>query len=91
MAVNVDGWMIPENQVKTYMRDREACAQRLMRIMEEQGLSAHRMWRGSEDGEAVVGLNPQGEIVLAEHLDPGTVKKVTLLPDDEALLNFLRR
>lgn len=71
--VNVDGYAIRRSMLETYLEDREQLAERLMRLMQQKGLKTERRWAGSEDGEAVLGLNAKGSIVAWMHLDPDSI------------------
>lgn len=79
--VQVDAYLIPEERAAQYVADRERLAAFASAYMTQFCASVQRCWQGSEDGEAVVGLNEAGEIISMIHLDPDGVRSLDK-PDD---------
>lgn len=86
--VNVDGYEIRRSMLETYLEDREQLAERLMRLMQQKGLTADRKWAGSQDGEAVVGCDANNQIVALMHLNPFEINDAKSL-DDDALWDWI--
>ena len=68
--VKVDAYLIPEDEAEEYIRKREFYAGKAAEIFGEFCHSVTRQWAGSEDGEAVTGLDEDGELMMLVHLDP---------------------
>lgn len=47
----------------------ETQAEALWKCLEDRGLAPSLDWAGSEDGEAIIGRNPAGDIVILFHLE----------------------
>lgn len=62
--------MIPNEDLEQYIADRERLAARAIELLTPFCASVERHWQGSEDGEAVVGYDAQGNIFSHVHLDP---------------------
>ena len=82
--VLVDAYLIPADQADAYIAAREALAERATRVLQAMCSSVERCWAGSQDGEAIVGLDADGEIQALTHLDPDAVDALGEL-DDEGL------
>lgn len=78
----VDAYLIPDEEVATYVENRRYVARRALDIYESAGYEAARDFVGSEDGEAVVARDEQGELRHLMHLDPDGVAQ--MLEADEA-------
>ena len=85
--VQVDAYMVPEERAARYIADRERLAAFSIAYMTQFCASVQRCWEGSEDGEAVVGMNEAGEIISLIHLDPDGVR---LLDKPDELKEYLR-
>ena len=85
--VQVDAYMIPVERAEQYIADRETLAALAIELMTPFCASVERCWQGSEDGEAIVGLNGAGEILSMIHLDPDGIK---LLDNVVALKEYLQ-
>lgn len=85
--VQVDAYMIPEESAAQYIADRERLAAVAIAYMSRFCTFVERCWQGSEDGEAIVGLDEAGEIISMIHLDPDGVRLLDR-PDD--LQDYLR-
>lgn len=83
----VDAYMVPDEDVDEYIADRERLAALAIKILTPSCALVERCWQGSEDGEAVVGFNAEGEILSMIHLDPDGIE---LLGKPEALRAYLR-
>lgn len=70
----IDSYNIPNSEVEQYVKDREALAIEINNFYSSLGLKVKRCFAGSEDGEAIIGLNKQGEIEKFIYLDPETVE-----------------
>ncbi len=86
----VDAYWIPENEAGQYIAAREETARRLTQAIQSFCPGVERCWAGSEDGEAVVGLDSKGELMVVMHLDPYTIEEVQAMTDEE-LLSYLQR
>ncbi len=72
--VLVDSYYIPEEEAAQYIQDREFFAQKATEVFAEFCHSVTRDWKGSQDGEAVLGLNKEGSLIALVHLDPSDVE-----------------
>ena len=72
----VDGWHIPEEQADAYIRERERFAKLALHFYGGRCASVCRDFKGSEDGEAVLGLDANGEIQYILHLDPMNLEEM---------------
>ena len=79
--VQVDAYCIPSSEVEVYKAQREELAEKALRFFETFCHHTSRDWAGSQDGEAVVGLNKQNEIIALIHLDPDGVEFMNQYPD----------
>lgn len=74
-STRVDAYFIPNNEVKTYIENREKGYLCVKSILEEKGMCVARAYHGSEDGEAILykkdGIN---DWFFLTHLDPGFVE-----------------
>ena len=90
--VQVDAYMVPSSEVELYKRQREELAEAALSFFGTFCYSVAREWAGSQDGEAVVGCNVNGEIIALIHLDPGGIEMMqkcnTLLEFNKALLEY---
>lgn len=68
--VKVDAYFVPFDEEEQYRKDREELALRAEMIFKEFCAIVKRDWAGSEDGEAITGLNENGELIALIHLDP---------------------
>lgn len=76
-ATLVDGWYIPDDEVEQYCADREHCAALAAKLFTTFCHEVTLDWAGSEDGEAVVGLGDDGELIALVHLDPRNIEMLT--------------
>lgn len=88
--VSIDGWQIPATEAEAYRAARERTARRALEVLQAICARTDRRWAGSEDGEAVVGLDADDELVAVIHLDPSTVERAESM-DDGALEDWIRR
>lgn len=88
--VKVDAYLVEAVHAHAYIAQREQAAARAMQAMRGFYHRVDRCRAGSQDGEAVVGINAKGEIVAMIHLDPQGVERIHSLPDD-ALAEMLRQ
>lgn len=66
----VDAYYIPDEEVEQYRKDREHYAEKATEIFSRHCHSVRRDFKGSQDGEAIIGSDASGEITLFVHLDP---------------------
>ena len=67
----VDAYRVPACEAEAYRARREQLAQAARAHFRAAGCAAvQRCWAGSEDGEAVVGLDENGALLCLVHLDP---------------------
>lgn len=83
----VDAYWVPNSEAGQYIADREALAEVATEFLKPFCASVERCWKGSEDGEAIVGMNSVGEIISLIHLDPDGV---ALLRKPEQLKAYLQ-
>ena len=83
----VDAYMVPNEEVDQYIADREELAAVAIGLMSPFCASVERCWKGSQDGEAIVGLDSAGEIISMIHLDPDGIE---LLHKPDELKAYLR-
>ena len=87
----VDAYLIPAEQADAYIAAREALADKATRVLQEMCVSVERCWAGSQDGEAIVGLDAHGEIQALTHLDPDAVDALGALDDEGLRAWFLQQ
>lgn len=73
----VDGYMIPDDKAEQYIAAREKCAALVLDILKDKYAYAERMFKGSQDGEAVVGLDKNRQLEYLIHLDPPNIIKLS--------------
>lgn len=66
----VDAYYIPDEYLPMYLEDRQVYTEKAYRLFEEWSDSVSIDYKGSQDGEALVGRDAQGEILYFIHLDP---------------------
>ena len=90
--VRVDAYCVSSSEEKSYRADREELATRSLKVFGKYFHSTERCWAGSEDGEAVVGLNEKGELRALIHLDPMGIDLLKQNPSEiefeKALLDY---
>lgn len=86
----VDAYMVPNKHVDQYIADREKLAAIATELMKPFCASVERCWKGSQDGEAIVGFNSAGEIVSMIHLDPDGIELLNKPKELEAYLQVRR-
>ena len=87
--VKIDAWMIPEAEAPRYEADREKAAQAMEKALQARYHHTARRFRGSEDGEAVVGLDEKGEMQCLIHLDPSNVAAAVRALDADTFEDFI--
>lgn len=70
----VYGWHIPEEEADEYIRIREGFAAKALDFYAQRFHSVRRDFKGSQDGEAVLGLDEKGELQCVLHLDPMNIE-----------------
>lgn len=85
----IDGYLIPKKEVGAYKRNRKRARKLLLQAMESVCYRACTAFRGSEDGEAVLGLNKQGEIMAIIHLSPGDVDAILKAHEEGTLVEWI--
>lgn len=88
-SVYIDSYSIPKRFAAEFIEAREHCAEQASAVMREFCASVSREWAGSEDGEAVVGCDKNGEIICMIHLDPTGVKRINDALEKNSLKEFL--
>ncbi|WP_229136195.1 hypothetical protein, partial [Bacillus anthracis] len=84
----IDAYLIPNKMVKQYIEDREKLALEIQKYYNSLGLKSKRCFLGSEDGEAVVGIDKEGELIKLIHLDPETIEG---MQNNKNLTTFFRK
>lgn len=87
--VLIDNYWVDEADAPRYLAERARAAELATCAMSTFCASVTRRWAGSEDGEAVVGLDAEGSIRSVVHLDPGDVALILSLSPDR-LIDYLR-
>lgn len=72
--VLVDSYYIPKEQAEEYSKDREYYAQKTKEIFAKFCYEVVRDWKGSQDGEGILGRDRSGELIAVVHLDPDFVE-----------------
>lgn len=72
-STRVDAYIVPNNEAKTYIEDREKLAELLLSKFAEKGLKTERCFRNSEDGEAICSYDEDGNINNMVYLDPSAI------------------
>ncbi|PKK39507.1 hypothetical protein ABB02_01221 [Clostridiaceae bacterium JG1575] len=85
----VDSVYIPDAMVEEYVKDREHLAEEATKIFKKYCVSVSRDYKGSQDGEAIVGRNADGEIQMFVHLDPHDIKAMKKAHKKGTLEQFL--
>ena len=85
----VDAYYIPDEEVDEYRKDREYYAQKAAEIFAKHCYSVTRDWKGSQDGEAILGLNEEGTLIMLVHLDPDDVHSMKEADAEGELEKFL--
>ncbi|PKK38674.1 hypothetical protein ABB02_01980 [Clostridiaceae bacterium JG1575] len=94
-AVKVDGmtlvgsYYIPDDLVDEYLRNRKELARKARRIFKKYCHSVCRDFKGSQDGEALIGLDEHGKIKMFIHLDPDGIDAMRAAEDEGTLEQFL--
>lgn len=88
--VKVDAYWIPAADAPAYIAARQRTVQRVDALLRQFCVDVQRCWQGSQDGEAVVGRDANGDIIALLHLDPQDVQTAESL-DDAQLLAWLRQ
>lgn len=84
----VDGWHIPEAEADEYIRTRERYAEMALAFYAKRFASVRRDFAGSQDGEAVLGLDEQGELQFLLHLDPMNIQQMEEAEEKGQLEDF---
>lgn len=68
---------VPEQVWERFSDRYEAQAEALCNVISDMGYVAALEWAGSQDGEAIIGRNATGEIVVLYHLeDPNEAEQI---------------
>ncbi len=81
--VLVDVFYIMKEDVEAYTADREHYAQKALQFFATFCPYPERDWAGTEDGEAVLGLNYNGEIRAMVYLDPDGIDGMKEADDED--------
>ncbi len=87
--VKVDAYMIPKEDAPLYIQKREDYAKKAAAVFSQYCAEVKRQWAGSEDGEAITGLNAQGELIMMIHLDPNGIENMENAEKQGQLHDFL--
>lgn len=85
----VDAYLIPDHEVEAYVAERERLATEALDAMKTFCHDARRDWAGSEDGEAILGLDKRGDLIAVIHLDPQSLEEIKAVQKD-ALIAYLK-
>ncbi len=83
--VQVDAYCVASSEEESYRADREELAKQALFVFAKHFHSASRQWAGSQDGEAVLGLDEKGQLKALIHLDPNGIE---LLKENPAADDF---
>ncbi|WP_425539668.1 hypothetical protein [Microaceticoccus formicicus] len=72
-STRVDAYIVPNDEAKTYIEDREELARQLISKFSEKGMKTERCFRNSEDGEAICSYDENGNINNMVYLDPSAI------------------
>lgn len=72
-STRVDAYIIPNDEAKIYIEDREELAKQLLDKFAERGMKTERCFRNSEDGEAICSYDENGNINNMVYLDPSAI------------------
>ena len=89
--VKVDAYLIPTGEHEGYVRDRDELREKAKEVFSLDCAHVECDFSGSEDGEAVVGVNEDGEIVHLIYLDPMNVEEYLFAKDTHKLKEFFKR
>ena len=81
--VEVDGYLIPYDELDTYKERRLRLEQRARAAMLTFASRVEKGGEGSEDGAFLIGILDDGEYHGFLHLDPETVDRADYLTDGE--------
>lgn len=85
----VDAYYIPDDIVETYRKDREYYAKRAVEIWKPHCAKVERDFKGSQDGEAIIGFLENGEACFFIHLDPDGIRSMKEADEKGNLEEFL--
>lgn len=85
----VDAYYIPNDALEAYIKDRDEMAAKAMRIFQKHCHSVRRDYAGSQDGEALIGCDEDGEIMLFIHLDPDGIDAMKTADENGELERWL--
>ena len=88
--VVVDAYWIPEDEAMEYIRDRELLALIATEIFTSEGFKVERDFAGSQEGEAIIGLENNGEIARFIHLDPYSIEGLKdAIKNNENVIDYI--
>lgn len=85
----VDAYYIPDEEVEDYIFHREKYAEILLEAFKEKYNFAERAFQGSQDGEAVIGLDEKEDLMNLIHLDPMTIEDMKVAEKENKLKEYL--
>lgn len=68
--VKIDAWLVPKKEAGAYKRRIKRCRKIAKNCMATFCCTVYTDYRGSQDGEAVIGKDKDGVIIAFIHLDP---------------------
>lgn len=71
--INIENYLFSQEDARSYLPKREHWAKELLALFKDHYGNAERSFQGSQDGEAVVALLPNGDLANLVHLDPATI------------------
>lgn len=90
--VQVDAYCVPSSEEIKYRKEREELAKKTTDFFETFSHHTSRDWAGSQDGEAILGLDHENNIIAMIHLDPDGIDLMHSHPDtadfEQALLDY---
>lgn len=85
----IDNYAIPKKEVSKYKRDRNKARKAAKKEFSKVYPIVLSQWEGSQDGEAVVAFNKEGEIQNLIHLDPLGVSSILKAIENKTLSTLL--
>lgn len=87
----VGAWLVPKKEAGPYKRARKQAMKQARAAMESFCARVELSYKGSEDGEALVGYDKKGEAIALIHLDPEGVKAIGEAVEKGNLVEMLKK
>lgn len=87
----VDAYLIPKKEANQYRRRRKAAKKAAMEAMRTFCVHVYADFKGSQDGEAVMGIDNTGETIAFIHIDPYGVERIEQAQKEGNLVEELKK